>query len=332
MNSSTTLNSLDTGLSALYEEARTSDESETLLKVSAILDNPYQPRSSIDEETIEGLARSIDSDIGLLQPILVRKDVSAAGRYILIAGQRRLLAIKKLGRSTIRASIREIDERSAALASLIENLQRESLAPLDQAKQYQLMMDDFQMKQSDLARLLGVHHSTIGPYLALLSMPDFLKEALDDQVSESPQTFAELRKAHTVDPERTERFVAGQDKISRDEAKAFYKQLAEKELADNKPHVSMPAPGGGLDRGANEKLEYDDPEGLMGAEAKTHRGLLDVDEAIKRGFQKAYTEAPVPGAYLRMKQFVIEAIGKDEDLTNTADAIVWALILDRESR
>ncbi|MEE4379039.1 MAG: ParB/RepB/Spo0J family partition protein [Candidatus Competibacteraceae bacterium] len=138
-----------------------------ILSVTVIDPSPYQPRESYNEEQLEALAASID-DLGIVQPIVVRP--KTADRYELMAGHRRWLAAQRAGKETIPAVIRALDDHSAAALSLIENLQREDLNPMDAAQGIQRMLTDFQMAQTSLAKLLGKSKSDITLTLGLLKL------------------------------------------------------------------------------------------------------------------------------------------------------------------
>lgn len=141
-----------------------------LLAIAMIDPSPYQPRESYDDATIEALAASIQT-MGVIQPVIVRpKDHE---RYELMAGHRRWLAAQRAGRTTIPAVVRSLDSQSAAALSLIENLQREDLNPMDIAQGLQRMMDEFGVAQTDLAKLLGRSKADITLTLGLLKLhPD----------------------------------------------------------------------------------------------------------------------------------------------------------------
>ena len=138
------------------------------LAVGAIRPNPFQPRTSFDETELQDLANSIGAS-GLLQPVVVRpKD----GGYELIAGERRWRAVQRLGWATVPAVVKEADDRTLLTLALIENLQRDALSPIDEALGYQRLMDEFQVAQSEVARLVGRDRSTVSNVLRLLKLPD----------------------------------------------------------------------------------------------------------------------------------------------------------------
>ncbi len=161
------------GLEALLgpisrEEAQASGGLKELA-VTAIGPNPYQPRREIDEPQLKELADSIQAS-GLLQPVVVRPRPN--GRYELIAGERRWRAVQRLGWARIPAVVREVDDRSLLTLALIENLQRDDLSAVDAALGYQRLMQEFDIPQQEVARLVGKDRSTVSNTLRLLRLPE----------------------------------------------------------------------------------------------------------------------------------------------------------------
>ncbi|MEO8031957.1 MAG: ParB/RepB/Spo0J family partition protein [Gemmatimonadota bacterium] len=151
------------------------------LPVSSIRPNPFQPRTHFDETELKELAASIEAS-GLLQPVVVRP---RGGTYELIAGERRWRAVQRLGWEKIPAIIREADDRTALTLALIENLQRDDLSPMEEARSYQRLMDEFQVSQSEVARVVGRDRSTVANALRLFKLPEAVRSMVDDgQLSE----------------------------------------------------------------------------------------------------------------------------------------------------
>ena len=146
------------------------------LPIGAIAPNPFQPRRNFDEVQLKELADSIAAS-GLLQPVVVR--ARPEGRYELIAGERRWRAAQRLGWSRIPAVIRDVDDRALLTLALIENLQRDALSPLDAARGYQQLMQDFGLPQQEVARLVGKDRSTVSNTLRLLRLPDDVQQLLE---------------------------------------------------------------------------------------------------------------------------------------------------------
>jgi len=136
--------------------------------------NPYQPRTVFDQEKIEELTRSI-KEKGVIQPLLVRK---VGGGYQLVAGERRLRAAKKAGLEKIPVVVKEISKVELLEYSLIENLQRENLNPIEEAEAYKRLMKDFDYTQQKVSQVLGKNRATVANQLRLLKLPGVVKKSL----------------------------------------------------------------------------------------------------------------------------------------------------------
>jgi ParB family transcriptional regulator, chromosome partitioning protein len=137
------------------------------LPISSVRPNPFQPRSGIDETALAELSASIEVS-GLLQPIVVRPRGSG---YELIAGERRWRAIQRLGWPTIPAVVRDADDQTLLTLALIENLQRNDLSPIDEAQGYRRLMEEFEVPQAEVARLVARNRATVANLLRLLKLP-----------------------------------------------------------------------------------------------------------------------------------------------------------------
>ena len=152
------------------------------LAVERITANPRQPRTAFEVESLEGLARSIAAD-GVLQPIVVR-DVGD-GTYELIAGERRLRAARHVGLATVPALVRRADDRDSLLLALVENVAREDLNAVDEARGYAALIDAFGLSVSDVAARVGRSRATVSNTLRLLELPDdVLQHVADGRLSE----------------------------------------------------------------------------------------------------------------------------------------------------
>lgn len=163
---------LGRGLEALLGPTREDaerDGSLVELAVSDIRPNPFQPRQDVDPAALEELKASI-RQAGLLQPIVVRPMPNGGG-YELIAGERRLRACQALGWERIPAVKREVDDRTALTLALIENLQRDDLSPVDEARGYERLLAEFKLAQQDVADAVGRDRSTVANALRLLKLP-----------------------------------------------------------------------------------------------------------------------------------------------------------------
>lgn len=139
------------------------------LAVDSIDRNPFQTRHSFDEEKLQELASSIAIS-GVVQPIVVR--VGEGGRYSLITGERRLLASRRAGRATIPAVVREVSDQQAMEMTVIENLQRTDLNPMEQAHAYQRLSRDFHLTQEQMAERTGKDRTSVTNFLRLLKLPE----------------------------------------------------------------------------------------------------------------------------------------------------------------
>ena len=148
---------------------------ETLeLPVHEIENNPFQPRREFNHDEIASLAESLRNH-QQLQPILVRV---VDGRYQLISGERRLRATIHAGLQTIRAEVREADDRLVAELAIIENLQRKDLNPVEKAMSFKRYIEEHQCKQDDLAKRLSIDRSTIANLMRLLELPETILDWL----------------------------------------------------------------------------------------------------------------------------------------------------------
>src|SRR5881628_395839 len=165
---------LGRGLEALLGPTREEAEREGSLVELAIADirpNPYQPRRDVDPTALEELKASI-LKAGLLQPVVVRAAPGErASGYELIAGERRLRACQALGWDRIPAVKRDVDDRTVLTLALIENLQRDDLSPVDEARGYERLIAEFNLTHQDVADAVGRDRSTVANALRLLKLP-----------------------------------------------------------------------------------------------------------------------------------------------------------------
>jgi len=143
------------------------------IAVELIDKNPYQTRSVFDEQQLQELADSIKEN-GVVQPVVVRP-AEAEGRYTLVLGERRLRASKTAGKETIPALVRRLSPQQAAEMTVLENVQREDLNPLEQAEAFRVLSKDFQLTQAQIAERIGVSRETVANYMRLLRLPEQVK-------------------------------------------------------------------------------------------------------------------------------------------------------------
>jgi ParB family chromosome partitioning protein len=139
------------------------------LPVDAIHPNPRQPRKRFDGEAASGLAESVRAQ-GVIQPLLVRP--RAAGGYELVAGERRWRAAREAGHATVPAVVRETDDRETLLLGLVENVAREQLTPVEEARAYAVLLDEFQLSLGDVAERVGRSKPSVSNRIRLLELPD----------------------------------------------------------------------------------------------------------------------------------------------------------------
>ena len=159
------------------------------IPVANIRPNPYQPRARLDEPQFSELVASLET-AGLLQPVVVRKHLDG---FQLIAGERRWRAAQKLGWARIPAVIKEADDRTLLTLALVENLQRDNLSAIEEATSYQRLLDEFQLSQADIARLVGRDRSTIANALRLLKL-----RSVCTAVSGRPRAWSSSRRSATT--------------------------------------------------------------------------------------------------------------------------------------
>src|SRR5215831_13927269 len=150
--------------------------SGTEISLDLIDSNPYQTRRRMNEQALQELAESIRVT-GVVQPVVLRP--SGAGRFQLVAGERRWLASKLAERTTIPAVVREISNEQAMEITIIENLQREDLNPLEQARAFERLSRDFGMTQEQIAQRTGKDRASIANFIRLLKLPKDVQEHLE---------------------------------------------------------------------------------------------------------------------------------------------------------
>ena len=192
--------------------------------------NPFQPRSSIDPAALDELAQSIRHR-GILQPLLVRPHPTAAGRYQIVAGERRWRAAGAVGLHEVPALVRAMDDTEAAAVALVENLQRQDLNPLDEADGYDRLLTRFGFTQEALGQAVGKSRSHIANTLRLLHLPEVVKDALRNGAITAGHARALLMHPSPETALRT--VVARQLSVRQTEALATRQPPAERTQADD---------------------------------------------------------------------------------------------------
>lgn len=156
----------DTIENSIIEEAKTNDQIVEI-NLSELRANPYQPRKNFDEEALNELASSI-KEHGVFQPIIVKKSIKG---YEIIAGERRFRASKLAGIQTIPAIVKDFSDEEMMQIALLENLQRENLTSIEEAKAYKSIIESMNITQDELAKKVGKSRSHITNILGLLKLP-----------------------------------------------------------------------------------------------------------------------------------------------------------------
>jgi ParB family chromosome partitioning protein len=146
------------------------------LRIEAIVPNRYQPRQTFSPQELAELAASLKQS-GLLQPVLVRR--KGDGMYELISGERRWRAAREAGLETIQAVIRNCSDEESILLALVENLQREDLNPMEMARAYQRMMNEFGLTQDIIAQRVGCERSSIANVVRLINLPSEVQQLIE---------------------------------------------------------------------------------------------------------------------------------------------------------
>jgi len=165
------------GEGEVFQSAVVEDKSERVrqIPINQIEQNPLQPRENFDHSELEELINSIKKH-GILQPLIVTQKTS--GSYQLIAGERRLRASEVLELETVPCLIRKAEELEKLELALIENIQRSDLNPIEEARAYQKLVDEFHLTQEEVAEKVGKKRATIANTLRLLDLPEEIQQAL----------------------------------------------------------------------------------------------------------------------------------------------------------
>lgn len=168
---------LGAGLDSLFSDNSSAIQVKSTLRTSEIEPNRDQPRKYFSDEAITALAESI-REHGILQPILVRPLPS--GSYQIVAGERRWRAARMLGLSEVPVNIKEISDLEAMQIAIIENLQRENLNPVEEARGYDELIEKYGMTQDRVAKMVGKSRSAIANTVRLLALPDKVLKMLEN--------------------------------------------------------------------------------------------------------------------------------------------------------
>jgi len=244
--------------------------------------NPFQTRTTFDPEKLTELAQSIAAS-GVVQPIVVR--VLSAGRYQLITGERRLLASKQAGKATIPAIVRTVSDEQAMEMTIVENLQRADLNPIEQARAYHRLSHDFHMTQEQMAIRTGKERASVANFLRLLKLP----ESVQHKVESGELTFGHARTLLAL--HTPEQIVAAAQKVvalsmSVRQTESYVQGLLNPESKAAKPEKAAPPQDpnvgeaqGRLQRALGLRVRIEDKKG-KGRVIIEYSGLEDFDALL----------------------------------------------------
>jgi len=168
---------LGRGLSSLIGETK-AEININKVSISDLVSNKFQPRKTFDEDSLQDLTNSI-KERGIIQPIIVRKSSEDSSKYEIIAGERRWLAAQKAGLHEVPVVITNVDDLKSLEFAIIENVQRNDLNAIEEARGYQRLIDEFSYDQEKVAQFIGKSRSHIANYLRLLSLPDTVLKLIE---------------------------------------------------------------------------------------------------------------------------------------------------------
>lgn len=238
---------LGKGLSALIPDAAdalATPRASLEVDIDLLEPNHYQPRGPIDAERLEDLAKSIRAN-GVIQPIVVRRIDSAMGgreRYQIIAGERRWRASQLAQLAKVPIVIKEVatsDKKRLLEMALIENIQREDLNPMEAAAGYQRLVDEFHLKQDDIAVQVGKDRATIANYLRLLKLPEEVRGNVASGALSMGHARAIVALSNETDQRRLARDVVSRGLSVRETEALVKKEIGDKR-GDDKPEPSKP--------------------------------------------------------------------------------------------
>ena len=182
---------LGRGLSALFgdttrEEKKPATSQSNTAAISDLSRNPYQPRQNFKEEKLEELANSIRKN-GIIQPIAVRLKKSEKGKYEIVAGERRWLAAQRAGLHEIPVTVLDLSDAESLEVAIVENIQRDDLNPVEEARGYKRLNDEFKYDHESISRLMSKSRSHISNTLRLLTLPKDVISMLEEGTLTSGQ-------------------------------------------------------------------------------------------------------------------------------------------------
>ena len=174
---------LGRGLSSLIGDSEVS-ENKTKISISSIVRNKYQPRKKFEKESLEELTNSI-RERGIIQPIIVKKSDDQDNKYEIVAGERRWQAAQNAGLHEVPTVVIKADKLKSLEFSIVENVQRKDLNPIEEAQGYKKLIDDFYYDQDKVAKFIGKSRAHISNCLRLLSLPkEVIDLIIDEKISQ----------------------------------------------------------------------------------------------------------------------------------------------------
>ena len=181
---------LGRGLSALFgdETVKTAIKNDEINRVpiSDLIRNPYQPRESFNKVKLEELANSIKKN-GIIQPIAVRRDKSEEGKYEIVAGERRWLAAQKAGLHNVPVTVLDLTDVESLEVAIVENIQRDDLNPVEEARGYKRLSEEFNYDHEHISKLMSKSRSHVSNTLRLLTLPEDIISMLEEGTLTSGQ-------------------------------------------------------------------------------------------------------------------------------------------------
>jgi len=263
---------LGKGLSALIPDAPEPRIGPLEVDIDRLSPNTFQPRTQADEARLEDLAKSIKAS-GIIQPIVVRR---AGELFQIIAGERRWRAAKQAGLQRVPIVVREVaigQERSLLEMALVENIQRENLNPIDEAKAYRRLSDEFRLTQEDIASRVGKDRTSVANYVRLLKLPDEVRA----EVATGRLSMGHARALLTLGAEADQLRIA-RDVIGRSLSVRETESLVKKTAEASRPAMTLaePTPADVHTRAAEDKLRL-----LLGTRVRIvrhgTRGRIEID-------------------------------------------------------
>ena len=275
---------LGKGLSALIPDAPEPRMSPLEVDIDRLAPNEFQPRGRADQTRLEELARSIKSN-GMIQPVIVRK---LGDRFQIIAGERRWRAAQIAGLLRVPVVVRDVaagQERSLLETALIENIQRENLNPIEEARAYRRLTDQFELKQEDIAAAVGKDRATVANILRLLKLPEEVRA----EVASGRLSMGHARALLALPTEAEQRSTA-RDVIARDLSVRETESLVSKVAKAAPP--AAPAPPKPVDvhtRAAEERLRL-----VLGTRVRIVRqgthGRIEIDFGSEEELIRIYEQ------------------------------------------